>query len=193
VSYQAVQNWYASRIPLQHCATMETLMRGALQCEQLRDEYRLRNERPYRKAHNIYCAGDEPCIYVAGPMTVYPELNHPAFHAEAARLRPAVLNVVSPTEVTLDGEPPLMRADLRLMMRRSCCRACADRAARASGMAYEAHRPDEAQRARDGEVVAADQRRQAARRQCVQAAPRAQQRDPRLGARRRLHPRLPLL
>jgi DNA-binding transcriptional regulator YdaS (Cro superfamily) len=125
VSYQAVQNWYTSRVPLEHCPLMETFTRGEVQCEQLRDDYRDLDQRPYRKAHNIYRAGDEPRIYIAGPMTGYPELNHPAFHAEAARLRAAGLNVVSPAEVTLDGNPTwfdYMRADLRLMMR--CSTIC---------------------------------------------------------------------
>jgi DNA-binding transcriptional regulator YdaS (Cro superfamily) len=125
VSYQAVQSWYRNRVPLQHCPIMETMTRGAVQCEQLRADYSKLYERPYRKAHNIYRAGDPPRIYIAGPMTGYPELNHPAFHAEAARLRAAGLNVVCPAEVTLDGNPTwfdYMRADLRLMMQ--CSTIC---------------------------------------------------------------------
>jgi hypothetical protein len=41
-------------------------------------------------------------IYVAGPMTGYPELNFNAFHAEAARLRAAGHDVVNPAEINPD-------------------------------------------------------------------------------------------
>lgn len=125
VSYQAVQNWYISGVPYQHCAPMETLTRGAVQCEHLRHDYQLLDQRPYRLVANIYRDGDKPRIYIAGPMTGYPELNHPAFHVEAARLRAAGLDVVSPAEVTLAGKPSwidYMRADLRLMM--GCSTIC---------------------------------------------------------------------
>lgn len=37
-------------------------------------------------------------IYIAGPMTGYPELNFPAFHAAAARLREAGWEVHNPAE-----------------------------------------------------------------------------------------------
>lgn len=42
-------------------------------------------------------------IYVAGPMTGYPELNFPAFHAAAAQLRAAGWNVENPAD---HGEVP---------------------------------------------------------------------------------------
>jgi len=43
-------------------------------------------------------------IYIAGPMTGYPEHNFPAFQAEAAFWRAVGWNVVSPAE--LDGDVP---------------------------------------------------------------------------------------
>lgn len=36
--------------------------------------------------------------YIAGPMTGYPEFNHPAFHAKAAELRAAGEDVINPAE-----------------------------------------------------------------------------------------------
>lgn len=36
--------------------------------------------------------------YIAGPMTGYPEYNHPAFHAKAAELRAAGYDVINPAE-----------------------------------------------------------------------------------------------
>jgi hypothetical protein len=38
-------------------------------------------------------------IYVAGPMTGLPELNFPAFHAEAGRLRALGYEVINPAEI----------------------------------------------------------------------------------------------
>jgi len=37
--------------------------------------------------------------YLAGPMSGYPELNYPAFHAAAARLRASGWEIVSPAEI----------------------------------------------------------------------------------------------
>lgn len=54
-------------------------------------------------------------IYVAGPMTGYPELNFPAFHAAAARLRAAGHHVENPAEINADptaGWLECMRADI---------------------------------------------------------------------------------
>lgn len=57
-------------------------------------------------------------LYLAGPMTGYPELNFPLFHAEAARLRAKGHEVVNPAEVKLPagaGWSDYMRADLPLL------------------------------------------------------------------------------
>ncbi len=54
-------------------------------------------------------------VYIAGPMTGYPELNFPAFSAEAAALRAAGLDVINPAEINIDpstGWSACMRADI---------------------------------------------------------------------------------
>ena len=54
-------------------------------------------------------------IYIAGPMTGLPDLNFPAFHAEAARLRALGFEVVNPAEINADptaGWEACMFADL---------------------------------------------------------------------------------
>jgi len=54
-------------------------------------------------------------IYVAGPMTGIEDLNFPAFHAEALRLRAAGHTVVNPAEVNPDKSASwtdCMRADI---------------------------------------------------------------------------------
>lgn len=55
-------------------------------------------------------------IYIMGPMTGLPELNFPAFKAEAARLRALGYDVVNPAEI--NPEPgaswqACMKADIR--------------------------------------------------------------------------------
>lgn len=46
---------------------------------------------------------NKPCrIYISGPMTGEPELNFPAFHAAAARLRSCGHDVVNPAELNTD-------------------------------------------------------------------------------------------
>ncbi|AJG19046.1 DUF4406 domain-containing protein [Cupriavidus basilensis] len=55
-------------------------------------------------------------IYVAGPMTGFPNLNFPAFHEAARRLRAAGHEVVNPAEINADpstGWVECMRADIR--------------------------------------------------------------------------------
>lgn len=42
-----------------------------------------------------------PRLYIAGPMSRYPEHNFPAFHSAAAELRKAGFEVCSPAEVKL--------------------------------------------------------------------------------------------
>lgn len=54
-------------------------------------------------------------IYIAGPMTGYPDLNFPSFHAEAARLRALGIDVVNPAEINADPATEwldCMRADI---------------------------------------------------------------------------------
>lgn len=41
-------------------------------------------------------------LYLAGPMSDLPELNFPAFHAEAARLRALGYTVINPAEINSD-------------------------------------------------------------------------------------------
>jgi hypothetical protein len=48
-------------------------------------------------------------VYIAGPMTGYPEFNHPAFHSAAARLRGVGFDVISPAE--LNPRDPLLQID----------------------------------------------------------------------------------
>lgn len=43
-------------------------------------------------------------LYVAGPMSGYPESNYPLFHEVSARLRGAGYEVVNPAEVSLERE-----------------------------------------------------------------------------------------
>ena len=61
----------------------------------------------------------KPRIYIAGPMSGLPELNFPAFHAEAARLRALGYEVVNPAEI--NAEHPgdwasCMKADIKQML-----------------------------------------------------------------------------
>ena len=58
-------------------------------------------------------------IYLSGPMTGLPELNVPAFNAEAARLRRNGYLVVNPAEINPDAQAKwedCMRADLRELL-----------------------------------------------------------------------------
>lgn len=58
---------------------------------------------------------DAQRVYIAGPMTGYAELNFPAFHAAAAALRAAGLEVINPAEINVDpsmGWSACMRADI---------------------------------------------------------------------------------
>ena len=55
-------------------------------------------------------------LYLAGPMSGYPELNFPAFHAEAARLRALGFEIINPAEINAGpsaGWVDCMRADIR--------------------------------------------------------------------------------
>lgn len=55
-------------------------------------------------------------IYIAGPMTGIPDLNFPAFHAAAKKLRAEGHEVVNPAEINADPAAAwldCMRADIR--------------------------------------------------------------------------------
>lgn len=58
-------------------------------------------------------------IYLSGPMTGYNDLNFPAFHAEAARLRALGYEVVNPAELNQDPNATwhqCMRTDLKALL-----------------------------------------------------------------------------
>ena len=58
-------------------------------------------------------------IYISGPMTGMPELNFPAFHAEAARLTALGYEVVNPAKLNPDPETgwrERMRNDLAALL-----------------------------------------------------------------------------
>lgn len=52
-------------------------------------------------------------LYLAGPMTGYPDLNFPAFHAAAKSLRAAGYEVVNPAELTAHGLFAVLSAKLQ--------------------------------------------------------------------------------
>lgn len=57
-------------------------------------------------------------LYVSGPMSNLPDLNFPAFHAAASRLRAAGYDVVNPAELNPDSSMPwdqCMRADIKAL------------------------------------------------------------------------------
>jgi hypothetical protein len=59
-----------------------------------------------------------PRVYLSGPMTGLPDLNFPAFHAEADRLRGLGYEVVNPAEINPDAAMPwneCMRADIKAL------------------------------------------------------------------------------
>jgi hypothetical protein len=58
-------------------------------------------------------------VYIAGPMSGIQDLNFPAFHAEAARLRAAGFDVVNPAEINVDpseGWAACMKRDIAQML-----------------------------------------------------------------------------
>lgn len=67
----------------------------------------------------IATAPKESRIYLSGPMTGLPDLNFPAFHAEAARLRGLGYDVVNPAELVTDKEADwvdCMRVDIPALL-----------------------------------------------------------------------------
>lgn len=75
--------------------------------------------------HDPFATGkpDKVCdIYVAGPMTGYPDSNYPAFNEAALRLRDVGYFVVNPAEISLEDQGPrhyvdFLREDLKQMLR----------------------------------------------------------------------------
>ena len=57
-------------------------------------------------------------VYIAGPMSGYPELNYPAFHDAAERLRKNGFEVVSPAELNPQTESysNVMRKDINALI-----------------------------------------------------------------------------
>lgn len=58
-------------------------------------------------------------VYIAGPMTGLPELNFPAFHAEAKKWRDLGHDVVNPAEINPDHTMPwaeCMRRDIAALV-----------------------------------------------------------------------------
>ena len=60
-------------------------------------------------------------IYISGPMTGLPELNFPAFHAAAKKLRERGYEVCNPAENNEEGNPDMqwidyMRLDIKMLM-----------------------------------------------------------------------------
>lgn len=58
-------------------------------------------------------------LYIAGPMTGYPDCNYPAFNAAAERLRAAGFEVVNPAEISAGARAhyvDYLREDLRAML-----------------------------------------------------------------------------
>ncbi|KVF09643.1 hypothetical protein WJ05_17620 [Burkholderia vietnamiensis] len=58
-------------------------------------------------------------LYLAGPMSGYPELNFPAFNAEASRLRGLGFQIVNPAEINANSGADwlsCMRADIKQLV-----------------------------------------------------------------------------
>lgn len=64
-------------------------------------------------------------IYISGPMTGLPDLNFPAFHDAAAKLRALGHEVTNPAEKQEENDPSMtwmdyMRLDIAMMMLNKC-------------------------------------------------------------------------
>lgn len=76
-------------------------------------------ERPSLYRLPAFMAGPRKRLYLSGPMTGHAELNFPAFHAAAARLRALGYVVVNPAELNPNpkvGWHACMRADLKALL-----------------------------------------------------------------------------
>lgn len=49
ITPQAVQAWLRKGVPLDRCASIELATKGAVQCEELYEDYHLLEQRPYRR------------------------------------------------------------------------------------------------------------------------------------------------
>lgn len=95
VSYQAVQTWCRDGVPLERCPEVERATCGAVQCEQLREDYRALDDRPYRKPPPA------DAVYLVAALSEHAERNLAAFDAfatEARRLRRTGRRVLNPVE-----------------------------------------------------------------------------------------------
>lgn len=109
VSAQAVQYWKRAGVPPLRCRQIELVTGRQVKCAELREDY---VSVPLRRQRRRVLPGT---IYLSGPMTGLPQLNFPAFHAEARRLRSAGWRVVNPAEIDLPPDSAwtdFMRADL---------------------------------------------------------------------------------
>lgn len=98
--------------------TRETLKAALLEAIQREHGYSQPGiaETVLKAIHEHQCGvGRKVRLYVAGRMTGLPELNFPAFHAEAVRLRALGYEVVNPAEINEDpsaGWAECMRRDI---------------------------------------------------------------------------------
>lgn len=72
-----------------------------------------------RALEELKATAKPPRCYIAGPMTGYPELNFPRFHAEAARYRALGWHIVNPAEINADPTAKwlnCMREDLKQLV-----------------------------------------------------------------------------
>lgn len=63
-------------------------------------------------------------IYIAGPMSGLPDLNFPAFHREAARLRTDGFDVVNPAEINGGAAELVAMSDMNEQQMADHWRAC---------------------------------------------------------------------
>lgn len=63
-------------------------------------------------------------VYVAGPMSGMPDLNFPAFHREAARLRAEGFDVVNPAEINGGADELVTMAGMDGLQLAAHWRAC---------------------------------------------------------------------
>lgn len=95
------------------CGGKELVIRAATSSEFLCADSKFHDPRATGKPTEI------TKLYIAGPMTGYPECNYPTFHLAAESLRKAGFEVVNPAEVHIDERHhyvDLIREDLKVML-----------------------------------------------------------------------------